>query len=98
MNFNDKQNFTSVNKLLNDAGYYLIGFSNMKYYEKSYFCRCVLHMLKIKNLRFIGFENRIVYLVLNLFAALNFIFIILQLRDMRTIQKDGIYYYFYYSV
>ena len=26
MNFNDKQNFTSVNKLLNDAGYYLIGF------------------------------------------------------------------------
>jgi hypothetical protein len=35
-------------------------------------------MLKIKNLRFIGFENRIVYLVLNLFAALNFIFIILQ--------------------
>ena len=35
-------------------------------------------MLKIKNLRFIGFENRVVYLVLNLFAALNFIFIILQ--------------------
>lgn len=33
MNFNDKQNFTSVNQLLNDAGYYLIGFSNMKYYE-----------------------------------------------------------------
>ncbi len=33
MNFNDKQNFTSVNKFLNDAGYYLIGFSNMKYYE-----------------------------------------------------------------
>lgn len=33
MNFNDKQNFTSVNQLLNDADYYLIGFSNMKYYE-----------------------------------------------------------------
>ena len=33
MNFNDKQNFTSVNQLLNNAGYYLIGFSNMKYYE-----------------------------------------------------------------
>ena len=27
MNFNDKQNFTSVNQLLNDAGYYLLGFS-----------------------------------------------------------------------
>jgi len=33
MNFNDKQNFTNVNKLLNDASYYLIGFSNMKYYK-----------------------------------------------------------------
>lgn len=33
MSFNEKQNFTSVNEFLYKAGYYLLGFSNMKYYE-----------------------------------------------------------------